>query len=249
MAPTKRKAASTPKQEVKKGKDRTVKRPARGFHRFRSGMLNVTPKGGERDLVKSNQDSPLLRLPGELRNRIWEYVLGGRTLRPRLTPIPRSPEQLFQIAQELREPLLGFALLRTCRQVYMETALLPYKLNAYDFSSYITLKLHLRKGRRYQRAHIFDVNVWASLNCGLFLGPTKERAMFSQYKLDFLPALKRIHVLISEYQVPDAQIESFVIKLRTELEVLLPGRRIQLVFKARETETSEYEIRHSCTLS
>lgn len=36
---------------VKQSKDRVVKRkPARGFHRSRSGILNVTPKGHEKEL-------------------------------------------------------------------------------------------------------------------------------------------------------------------------------------------------------
>lgn len=41
--------ATTEKQTVKTGEDK-VKRPARGFHRFRNGMLNVTPKGGEKEM-------------------------------------------------------------------------------------------------------------------------------------------------------------------------------------------------------
>jgi hypothetical protein len=51
MAPVKKDkvAAIRKKASVKKSEDR-VKRPARGFHRFRSGILNVTPKGGEKEL-------------------------------------------------------------------------------------------------------------------------------------------------------------------------------------------------------
>jgi len=49
MAPIVAAATSTPKkQAVNTG--RVVKRPARGFHRFRNGILNVTPKGGEKEL-------------------------------------------------------------------------------------------------------------------------------------------------------------------------------------------------------
>jgi hypothetical protein len=51
MALTKKKEASTSKEPAtKQSKDRVVKRPGRGFHRFRSGILNVTPKGGEKEL-------------------------------------------------------------------------------------------------------------------------------------------------------------------------------------------------------
>jgi hypothetical protein len=51
MAQTKKKAITIPNKEaVKKNEDRVVKRPARGFHRFRNGILNVAPKGGEKEL-------------------------------------------------------------------------------------------------------------------------------------------------------------------------------------------------------
>jgi hypothetical protein len=36
------------KQITKKYGKRVVKRPARGYHRFRNGILNVVPKGGEK---------------------------------------------------------------------------------------------------------------------------------------------------------------------------------------------------------
>jgi hypothetical protein len=55
MAPRKTAAGDkTPKAKkapaVKKSEDKIVKRPARGYHKFRNGLLNVTPKGGEKEL-------------------------------------------------------------------------------------------------------------------------------------------------------------------------------------------------------
>jgi hypothetical protein len=51
MAATRRKAATTSKKgSSKTSNGAVVKRPARGFHRFRNGILNVTPKGGEMEL-------------------------------------------------------------------------------------------------------------------------------------------------------------------------------------------------------
>jgi hypothetical protein len=41
MASTKNKTSATKVSPSKQGKDHVVKRPARGFHRFRNGMLNV----------------------------------------------------------------------------------------------------------------------------------------------------------------------------------------------------------------
>jgi hypothetical protein len=38
------------KAPAREKEDRVVKRPARGYHKFRNGMLNVTSKGQEEDL-------------------------------------------------------------------------------------------------------------------------------------------------------------------------------------------------------
>jgi hypothetical protein len=35
---------------IKKNKGGAVERPARGYHKFKNGMLNVTPKGSETEL-------------------------------------------------------------------------------------------------------------------------------------------------------------------------------------------------------
>jgi hypothetical protein len=44
---------------------------------------------------------------------------------------------------------LGLDLLRTCRQIYSETALLPYKLNTFSFNSYMDVKPHLATLARF----------------------------------------------------------------------------------------------------
>jgi hypothetical protein len=105
-------------------------------------------------------NSPLLRLPGELRNRIYEYVLGGLTI--------RNLENVLSAAHVVHEPvgleqygarahgtvvpvyassdvsdepwyryqpktvLLHVNLLKVCRQIYSETHLLPFQLNAFE---------------------------------------------------------------------------------------------------------------------
>jgi len=38
------------KAAAKKSNDRVIKRPARGYHTFKNGMLNVKPKGAEKDV-------------------------------------------------------------------------------------------------------------------------------------------------------------------------------------------------------
>ncbi|KAI8940196.1 hypothetical protein NX059_003902 [Plenodomus lindquistii] len=65
------------------------------------------------------QQSPLLRLPGELRNQIWELALGGNVC---------EIKKYYDVPEHCRENF-PTALLQTCRQVFAETALLPYSLN------------------------------------------------------------------------------------------------------------------------
>ncbi|KAF1840524.1 uncharacterized protein K460DRAFT_411107 [Cucurbitaria berberidis CBS 394.84] len=129
--------------------DKVVKRPARGYHKFRNGMLNVTPKGGEKELVKNNQMSPLLSLPPEIRNNIWKQVLGGKVFRAgHIGAHGRS-----KLSVSPTEPANTMALLQTCRQIYAEAAQMPLLLSIFSFSrmrhvSYYlkkTLKPHQRK--------------------------------------------------------------------------------------------------------
>ncbi|KAF1956273.1 hypothetical protein CC80DRAFT_535616 [Byssothecium circinans] len=83
-------------------------------HRLENGLvsLNLTPK----HLVaaaKANSTSRLLSLPGEIRLKIYEYALGN----------------LFF---EMYEGDIFFV----SRQIYSETAILPYKLTVFHFQKY-----------------------------------------------------------------------------------------------------------------
>ncbi|CAI6281991.1 unnamed protein product [Periconia digitata] len=60
-------------------------------------------------------------LPGNIRNQIYGYVLGGADW----VLYSRSK---FKAKNGIKKPL---ALLETCRQIYCETAILPFKLNAF----------------------------------------------------------------------------------------------------------------------
>jgi hypothetical protein len=109
--------------------------------------------------VKRNQDSQLLSLPPEIRNRIWAYALGGHDfrqihcLRSRyvLRPRPRERSNIF-------------ALLRVSRQIYAETALLPYNVNTFaveDLSSNDVLKAGKSANRlkKYQLGQITELEI------------------------------------------------------------------------------------------
>ncbi|KAI4907571.1 hypothetical protein J4E90_009600 [Alternaria incomplexa] len=77
-------------------------------------------------------NSPLLRLPAELRNLIYRYALGDRTLI--LSTIDDETLRLYQ------RDIPAFALLALCKQIHSETVLLPYSLNTFDIDCCFTFK-------------------------------------------------------------------------------------------------------------
>lgn len=87
--------------------------------------------------VKNNQKSPLLRLPPEIRSRIWEYTLGYTIVRAHV-PYSRSHKPRLRTSSD--EPGIGMALLRSCRQVYSEAALMPMRLNTFAFEGVYDIK-------------------------------------------------------------------------------------------------------------
>ncbi|KAH8731111.1 hypothetical protein GQ44DRAFT_755879 [Phaeosphaeriaceae sp. PMI808] len=107
--------------------NRTWKRGKQGFYKSNNGLLDVTPIGDELAICpKNSQRSALLRLPLDIRTMIWEYVLeSGEIIK------------LFPIAcvrhSKIPKPTHRFQLLRVCRQIYVEAALLPYTLNTFSF--------------------------------------------------------------------------------------------------------------------
>ncbi|KAI4613409.1 uncharacterized protein J4E87_009876 [Alternaria ethzedia] len=117
MAPRKRKAPSpATAQSAKKSRDERVRR--RGVIRDLGSLDRLT------ELNSIN--SPLLRLPAELRSIIFTYVFSGE-------------EYLFSGRRGYLVPdagsftLLDMSLLLVSRQAYAETALLPYKLGTIRF--------------------------------------------------------------------------------------------------------------------
>jgi hypothetical protein len=92
--------------------------------------------------MRNKQDSPLLCLPAELRNRIYELALGG--LRLQVFNIRNGTKDYHShyIAARDEEPHSRCkelhrltALTLVCRQLYTETNILPFRLNAVHVSS------------------------------------------------------------------------------------------------------------------
>ncbi|CAN9366812.1 unnamed protein product [Alternaria alternata] len=177
----KAKKAST----IKKSEDKVIKRPARGYHKFRNGLLNVAPKGDEKELTKQNRTSPLLRLPPEIRNVIWKLVLGGNVYRTWLCGRLESPSP---------EPKNVMALLRTCRQVYAEAALMPLTLTIFTTEYIPYAARDLRKLKPQQRRLITFFQMVIS-------HPNSISYHYLKYGLNLaklLPCLQDLHIRVFE---------------------------------------------------
>lgn len=84
-------------------------------------------------------------MPPELRNKIWEFALGGEYIK---VPVPRGSlsQALFRyynasLNDKVAEKLLVFRIPSVSRQVYAETATLPYSTNVFIV------------GRNFQHTH------------------------------------------------------------------------------------------------
>jgi hypothetical protein len=132
----------------------------------------------------------LLRLPGEIRNRIYEHVLGGNTIRIRyetyrpnnkddalskVVPVFKyhctvfhkrvDPYKFKQLPDV--ETSAGFPLLNdVCRQLYLETGPLPFKLNTIAFEKFNTMfnfLVHEQHLTRQQRQALTKILIWDDL--------------------------------------------------------------------------------------
>jgi hypothetical protein len=121
----------------------------------------------------NQSNSPFLRLPAEIRNQIYEYALGFQTItigyetyrssyeeskpvfRYRSTVFNHITNPFKERQQSYVKVSKGFTLLNnTCRQMYIETSVLPYKLSTIAFDSYnimVNFLLHEQRLSRPQR--------------------------------------------------------------------------------------------------
>ncbi|KAI8940194.1 hypothetical protein NX059_003900 [Plenodomus lindquistii] len=99
--------------------------------RFENDVLDVGRKRGKYSkIIKQNAHSPLLRLPPEIRNQIWQMVLGGKHLSMWYINALDFKMHTYT-AVGLKH---ASALLRTCRQIYAEAVLYPYQSNIFVMS-------------------------------------------------------------------------------------------------------------------
>jgi hypothetical protein len=144
-----------------------------------------------------------LKLPGELRNIVYELVLGGETW------------WIYSFLHSLNRDITTFALLRVCQQIYKETRLLPYSTNTLRARSPHRIKLWVRGLSPEQRGAIKTVK-FAIPHLIFPLWTSSHPLAFCE-----LTGLKRI-VVQTDYPTPDV-VRSQLDEIQKRVEGLNPG--------------------------
>ncbi|KAH7086678.1 hypothetical protein FB567DRAFT_628778 [Paraphoma chrysanthemicola] len=269
MAPRTRASATTPdsaapvKQDNNKptkrpapkmqSEDRAAKRPARGYHTFKNGMLNVAPKGNELALVKSNQNSPLLQLPPEIRNHIWKLVLVGMVFRQQYKNafigqryVGRSSRSVLK--NKPHDAKNAMAMLQVCRQLYAECAALPYSVNQFasEFYWMEAFSTALRRLRAHQRSHITDIlfefGGYSTWSVNRFSSSWLSTARPGMGLPKLLPNLQRIQIcFFKETQPMPVSFEDLATLLRSKVEADMTSNGYELSIKRLEKDFTVHE--------
>jgi hypothetical protein len=133
----------------------------------------------------------LLVLPPEIRNDIWKLVLGGKIYHAR-------NNDRFQTSQA--ESKNATALLRTCRQMYAEAALMPLTLTKFSGSCFGCWEV-FKKLKAYQRKHITSFQI----DCACFYAEDMLHKTHLQWFppvfAQLLPSLEQLRVRV--FSAPD----------------------------------------------
>lgn len=222
--------------------------------RFDDGMLNVERKSGKYykmlvdicmasaslqvkvltfcSLQRNALRSPLLRLPREIRDMIWELVLGGNTFWiPRLTGIPineNCDEEAcgdFKISNGLHHCL---ALLQSCRQVYAEAALFPYWFNVFQVCDVSELATRSFSGNHFSKhvRTIEFVGLDYEHSCsGQWVSALIWMRLNARFWLPRLPSLETVIIHCIRANRREHDKEPFLRYMRKQYE------QIEIIFK------------------
>lgn len=189
--------------------------------------------------VKNNQNLPLLSLPPEIRNRIWEFALGNVVFRGRTLTVP-SRKRITILRPASDETDIGVALLRCCRQIYSEAATIPLRLNTMAFDSTRQLEHAMKRFKAHQRKLITTVR--------LEINATSTSRAFMLFDaprlLNTCPALKHFQVVLFNTPTEDMQVlRDCEAHLCRELNPLLI-RNIRLSVERSDQQKPDPEFSH-----
>jgi hypothetical protein len=161
----------------------------------------------------------LLRLPGELRNKIYEYVFGGHEVMLK-RDIWYAKDRMYCYAHDSPVSLWSDLLSRTtiCRQIYEETRLLPYALNTFWIPTWgAGYADWVQKLDESQKSAMRKVSLewWGSL--GPYLSPSELHHVLQA--LDDCAGLSHITISAEELPSERAKIQAFANKRGIEVEL------------------------------
>ncbi|KAF2118340.1 hypothetical protein BDV96DRAFT_643592 [Lophiotrema nucula] len=188
---TRASASTSTSSNIKSRMSLIVKLKVRTVVKQANGMLDGRPRGIYVERYRKNAErSPLLHLPAEIRNIIFRIVLGG--LYVGLHTGHSTPYVHFQTLRIDEMPECShlesntLALLCICRQIYADTALLPFASNCFWIWDNTTMKdwYEYNKVLRSQIGAVTMMQFWAD-------DLTKDDVI---QDLMLFPNLKQIHV-------------------------------------------------------
>ena len=146
--------------------------------------------------MRRNQtDSPLLNLPPELRNMIYSYTLSIGTW----TIAPRAYAWINDDDLDT-EAIKTLSLLSACRQIYHDTFLLPFILNAFFFR-FANIPQFLAKLTARQRCAITHFTLemaldFSTVNPSLYFMWDEDSIKYQHLEvLTQLPGLRRLELI------------------------------------------------------
>lgn len=168
------------------------------FPRSLTDSLDLSSNSAERNA----QESPLLRLPPELRNRIWTYVLSTKD---DITPDADGKDFKWNL-EEIHLDIIG-----VCRQTYAETAMLPFALGSFRFRNFNRMQQLLDITFPEQRSAISKIKLPCCCRAQGF------NRIYYDYPLKELPGLVSVGVWCVDGKCNDADSTGDVVSRLREM--------------------------------
>lgn len=170
--------------------------------------------------LRNQRESPLLRLPSELRNEIYQYVLGGHTYDLPMESGGQPGTQLPERPMDLSLPL-------ACRQTYLEALPIIYSHNTFAFEYGYDMEMFCAQRKSSEVRCIRNIEM-------IIDDPIRHNDHLFQLKvfsfLCLLPAIRRIDLVFdkrADQMFGGADTETWP-ELATFIQNLVPGIQITM---------------------